>query len=1053
MYYFIHLHIDLNKFPIDNMKRFPLALILLSISLFCTAQVTNNAISLERNGRVSLGIMHCDSPAPTTLQLWMNPQHWIPGANIVTWGTSLNIQLGTPGELVIKSNDSSTTFTDTNLSSGNWAHITLLLEGNDMSLLVNNANRQNGTLPEPFAIPTEAPLILGGGFLGRIDEVRIWDFILPDEYNRFWNNTIDHFNPQWQHVAGYWKFDQTRLAANVYDYSGNGHNGTFSAVGTKRVAVTDNPNLVYRRNLAYSDCSRFFDRGIQQGQYLKSNVISMIGATAQADGSIKYKQPDNKGVITNGSYLETYNGRTGVLDLAGESSQMNVGKESLIGFNNSNYLESTTAYTFMTWLSLDNWTPGAYLIRKESSTSNGISLRLGDATGVFILRCNGIEFTYETALSLDKWHHIGFSTDTAVPGNEFIFVFDETTVAPSYTHTSAAGTTLSNLRSTDCIIGEGIDGKLDETITWSQKFKAADIVAQGSTPVEPGIGKAITGAYSRSVDGLWKYDLPEDLGRDSYSTPEWFRMIKAAFDGYEGAYVTISIDKWSDEFFTKINNNAQYRETLADAISAMGNEPFLDGVDYDFEWNNNWSGIGTLCQLVRSRLQPGKIQAVSPHELYYSFPTDKMQYVDYFNFQDYGPGNRNIFNFDNYKNFFNKARNYGYPVDKIMLSYATTTSGAMYSNGSRPASTHAEYAPTGWRSMPYTTFTYSQNSYDVGEGLTRYFTGMEQVWLRSEHMNNNGCAGIFYWDMGNDTRDCHDQRSLATFASFAICSNVQKIVEKVETAAEAPEEYEYEENATAYYRIHGASDGHTTHYLYQNGDELFAGEKGGEAISIFCFEETGETDTYYLKANDGRYIQDRSNLQTKQDTYRFGKTPVSYSFKSTEYSYPDGHYCLEQTYYTPNKPDFTDVQRCLKCNGNNEGVSTWGPWTAASHWAIEPVYGCDIYNVSLTDVESITCLIPGYTGSSRIYDGGFIVLSAGKEITAGDIAAENGEEITVTIDNSGKSITVTSGTASGIEEITGNTNPGTVYDLTGRKVQGITTRGLYIVDGKKLLKK
>ena len=113
----------------------------------------------------------------------------------------------------------------------------------------------------------------------------------------------------------------------------------------------------------------------------------------------------------------------------------------------------------------------------------------------------------------------------------------------------------------------------------------------------------------------------------------------------------------------------------------------------------------------------------------------------------------------------------------------------MYSNGSRPGSSHAEYYPTGWRSMPYNTFEYSQNSYDVGDGLTRYFTGMEQVWLRSEFMNNNSCAGIFYWDMGNDTPNCDDPRSLATFASFAINSNIQKIIEKVDIAAEIPEEY------------------------------------------------------------------------------------------------------------------------------------------------------------------------------------------------------------------------------------------------------------------------
>ena len=1027
---------------------------MLLASLCSTAQVTNNALSLERNGRVSLGVLPNDiADSGTTLQLWMNPQHWIPGANIVTWGESLNLQLGKPGELVVKSCDDTLSFTSSNLATGNWSHITLLFEGNGVGLLVNNANLQNGTLSQPFAIPAEAPLLLGGGFLGCIDEVRVWDFILPADYNRFWNNTVDSFNPQWQHLAGYWKFDQTRLESNVYDYSEHGHNGTFSAGGVTRTAVTDNPSFTYRRNLAYADCSRFFDRGVQHGQYLKSNVISMIGATAQADGSLKYKQPDNRGIVSGGSYLAQHDGRTGVLDLTGEGAQMNVGKESLIAYNNSNFLESATAYTFMTWLSLDKWTPGAYLIQKESSTSNGISLRLGETQGEFILRCNGIEFIYTTAAELDKWHHIGFSTNAATLGSEFVFVIDEANITPSYTHTTAATTTLTGLRSTDCIIGVGIDGKLDETITWTQKFGASDIIAQGSTPIEPGIGKAITGAYSRSVDGLWKYDLADDLGRDSYSTPEWFRMIKATFEGYEGAYVTISIDKWSDEFFTKINNNAQYRETLANAISQVGNEPFLDGVDYDFEWNNNWSGIGTLCQLVRAKLYEGKIQAVSPHELYYNFPTDKMQYVDYFNFQDYGPANKNIFTFSNYKSFFTKAKNHGYPVDKIMLSYATTTSGAMYSNGGRPANTHAEFYPTGWRSMPYETFEYTQNTYDVGEGLTRYFTGMEQVWLRSEYMNNNGCAGIFYWDMGNDTRDCNDPRSLATFASFAINSNVQKIVEKVDAAAQAPAEYEYEESATEYYRIRGAGDGHTTHYLYQNGDELFAGDKGGEVRSIFCFEETAESNAFYLKANDGRYIQDRSELPTKQSTYRFGTTPISYSIKGEEYSYPRGEYCLEQTYYTPNKPDFTDVQRCLKCNGNNEGVSTWGPWTAASHWAIEPVYGYDIYTVSLTDIDAITCRITGYTGSDRIYDGGFIALAVGEDITAGEIAASNGEEITVTIDKEEKHIAVTAG-ATGIEKtIEQRAKSKDIYDLTGRRLQEITAPGIYIVNGKKHLKK
>ena len=142
-------------------------------------------------------------------------------------------------------------------------------------------------------------------------------------------------------------------------------------------------------------------------------------------------------------------------------------------------------------------------------------MRLGNTQGEFILRCNGTEFTYATAVELDKWHHIGFSTNAATLGNELVFVVDGTTATPAYSHTTATTTTLSNLRTTDCFIGKGIDGKLDNTITWSQKFGASDITAQSNTPIEPGIGKAIRGAYSRSVDGLWKYDQAEDLCRDS----------------------------------------------------------------------------------------------------------------------------------------------------------------------------------------------------------------------------------------------------------------------------------------------------------------------------------------------------------------------------------------------------------------------------------------------------------------------------------------------------------------------------------------------------------
>ena len=143
----------------------------------------------------------------------------------------------------------------------------------------------------------------------------------------------------------------------------------------------------------------------------------------------------------------------------------------------------------------------------------------------------------------------------------------------------------------------------------------------------------------------------------------------------------------------------------------------------------------------------------------------------------------------------------------------------------------------------------------------------------------------------------------------------------------------------------------------------------------------------------------------------------------------------------------------IKCNGNNAGVSTWGPWTAASHWAIEPVYGYNVYTVALADVDAVICLMPGYTGSSTIYDGGFIALVAGEEITTDKIASINGEEITVTIDNSEKVIYVAAGAVSNVDSLKDTTQHPVIYDLAGRKIEETVNNGVYIVNGKKYIKR
>ena len=58
-----------------------------------------------------------------------------------------------------------------------------------------------------------------------------------------------------------------------------------------------------------------------------------------------------------------------------------------------------------------------------------------------------------------------------------------------------------------------------------------------------------------------------------------------------------------------------------------------------------------------------------------------------------------------------------------------------------------------------------------------------------------------------------------------------------------------------------------------------------------------------------------------------------------------------------------------------------------------------------------------------------------------------------TIDKEGKGINITAGAVSGIEDAKEGTQQAVVYDLAGRRVQRITDRGIYIVGGKKQIKR
>lgn len=120
--------------------------------------------------------------------------------------------------------------------------------GNNHALVLNDAKTY--TLEQYLSLPArEHSLWLGGNYQGRLDEIRLWNTLLPTDYASFYNNTLNKLHPQWSSLVGYWKVDQEQCP-NVINFkyetvqgtqATTGLHGTMSANGVRKVKYDDNP--------------------------------------------------------------------------------------------------------------------------------------------------------------------------------------------------------------------------------------------------------------------------------------------------------------------------------------------------------------------------------------------------------------------------------------------------------------------------------------------------------------------------------------------------------------------------------------------------------------------------------------------------------------------------------------------------------------------------------------------------------------------------------------------------------------------------------------------
>ncbi|MDE6467986.1 MAG: hypothetical protein K2L28_03710 [Muribaculaceae bacterium] len=769
-------------------KRLTLALGIAACALGAGAQVQNYALRLEPTSSVDCGAMPQLNGLDTyTIQFWFNPDQWTQGAVLFSRGEGLKASLGAEGVLELTLGNSHVSVPSEALAAQKWSQVTVLASNGSGSVWVDGERAARASSVQ-LPASSEAFIIGGQGYKGRIDEIRLWKCLLSGEFDYFRNNTLNKWMPQYEDLLVYYKMDQ-ELCKHLVDYCAidvedadyNNH-GILQGGATKE-AVTDNAGLPYILNSAYTANERFFDRYIPAEQYLLSNDIINLGISCHADGHLVYDSPcDHATLEGDARRLEEYEGRNTVLEVNGNGSM--VAPVSA--------LDTPKSYGFESFIYLEEWTDGAYLLRRENEEGTlGFAIMLGHFTKpnatepekVVVIRVNGQCWRYPIKLTTGAWHHLGVSYSGGnTTSTVFNLSFDGEAVPNPRTYYHDGSNDGIPQWPADAlpVIGSGLKAKFDQTVIHrsgvsNQEF--ASHMRNGMTMVT--LTTPVTASLLTNGGAYYDFDDPENPGFDLYSQDNWLRIMKSAYDGYRGARFYISVRTpagYHDHNLINLINNAEWRKNFAEDLGRLS-VPY-DGVELDLEWVYNWSSYGLLAEEIRANLPEGKIFRVSTHNVTFYFPKAKMEYVDAFTFQQYGP-QRTHFLYSSFESYCRQFVNYGYPREKIMTSYSTTTS-----NGSMGAPIMG--VKDGFFGEDYVPRK-EEESKTFENGETFWFTGPLQTYERAKYTREQGFKGIFYWDMGNDTYDTNPDGSrtmskwnLARWSSYAINSNVDRLVTEVE---------------------------------------------------------------------------------------------------------------------------------------------------------------------------------------------------------------------------------------------------------------------------------
>lgn len=803
-----------------------------ALASIVSAQSTNYAINNSSGtGKVTaFTVTELNDSQEATFQMWIKPTEWT-SAKLLKQD-NFSVELGSLNQILIKSGDKTVEATVSDLIN-NWSQITVTVNKGDVKLYVNNNEvATSGKLDESLKATDlardEKGCVIAEGLKGEMDEIRIWSKALEQD-DFFWQNTINKFNNNYNNLIAYWKCDQNQCE-NLVDYK-FAHHGSFDNIN--RTEVTDNNNFKYRIVTGYTNLMRFTDRpNINREMFLMTNDLILLSAKVQKDGSLFPEYPDNSFITENAQYLESFEGRSGVISLNGNAEGLKSKDNRVFSDPTEKFgFGQTQKASFQTWIYIDEWTEGAEIFSNYKDDTNYITIKLGnEADKELIVDFCGTLGTLKNKLNINQWQYLGvyFTPDNRDIDDRFS---NPLTIGIGNIENNEVVAQTYNKRSTDypvvlsgnnittsyvplfdkgeMFIGKNFKGKLDEIQIWGSD-RSSSIKNDATNPYQWNIGSW----DNIFLNAYWKFDEKDNLGKDSQSYTGMIDFIKGYYKNHTGYKIRLGII-YPDgtNWINGVLNQKEYVDNLIrDAKELVKN---CDGLDVDLEWmysQNDWNVynnvVSRLINEVMAEEPEEKVFTCSLHAVSYNgFNKELFNDVDYFTFQLYGP-QAATYQWDYYPNAYNSFKNYGYPDDKILLSYGIL----LVNNGEEGYKDLFEKY-----GMNDENYDPDLNTWDCG-GTIKYFNGVNQTKRKQEFIIEKNCRGTMYFDMGND-QPVQDYKSLIRAQNEVIASNVDTLITNVVMAPSGINETTESKNGYELFYVNKSNDNEIEIVLINNNEE------------------------------------------------------------------------------------------------------------------------------------------------------------------------------------------------------------------------------------------